>query len=185
MTKKGQVHVSQMLMSPLAPLSAAGGHPLAAGDYFVGMRHASAHVSPLKRTRAQLSELRRVIGVLLLGGGAFPGRGPRRGTDRVDKEWKARCAWVQVYCLPQAVHCGMQCTAAVQCKRCVGHESEACFPCMGAWVQVYCLPQGRRDVETVFTMGIMEDVNLVPQPAAGQGPPRPPISAPPRPRVRC
>jgi outer membrane protein insertion porin family len=34
--------------------------------------------------------------------------------------------------------------------------------------QVYSLQQGRRDVETVFTMGIMEDVNLVPQPAGGR-----------------
>jgi hypothetical protein len=33
---------------------------------------------------------------------------------------------------------------------------------------VYSLQQGRRDVETVFTMGIMEDVNLVPQPAGGR-----------------
>jgi outer membrane protein insertion porin family len=33
---------------------------------------------------------------------------------------------------------------------------------------VYSLQQGRRDVETVFTMGIMEDVNLVPQPAGGE-----------------
>lgn len=31
--------------------------------------------------------------------------------------------------------------------------------------QVYSLQQGKRDVETVFTMGIMEDVNVVPQPA--------------------
>lgn len=29
------------------------------------------------------------------------------------------------------------------------------------------MQQGRRDVETVFTMGIMEDVNLIPQPAGG------------------
>lgn len=36
------------------------------------------------------------------------------------------------------------------------------------WTQVYSLQQGRRDVETVFTMGIMEDVNLVPQPAGGE-----------------
>ncbi|XP_024370540.1 outer envelope protein 80, chloroplastic [Physcomitrium patens] len=35
--------------------------------------------------------------------------------------------------------------------------------------QVYSLQQGRRDVETVFTMGIMEDVNLVPQPAGDTG----------------
>lgn len=35
-------------------------------------------------------------------------------------------------------------------------------------LQVYSLQQGRRDVETVFTMGIMEDVNLVPQPAGGE-----------------
>jgi len=34
--------------------------------------------------------------------------------------------------------------------------------------QVYSLQEGRRDVETVFTMGIMEDVNLVPQPAGGK-----------------
>ncbi|CAI6009885.1 unnamed protein product [Closterium sp. NIES-65] len=33
--------------------------------------------------------------------------------------------------------------------------------------QVYSLQQGRRDVETVFTMGIMEDVNLIPHPAPG------------------
>ncbi|CAI7884873.1 unnamed protein product [Closterium sp. NIES-54] len=32
---------------------------------------------------------------------------------------------------------------------------------------VYSLQQGRRDVETVFTMGIMEDVNLIPHPAPG------------------
>lgn len=37
-----------------------------------------------------------------------------------------------------------------------------------AYFQVYSLQQGRRDVETVFTMGIMEDVNLVPQPAGGE-----------------
>ena len=36
------------------------------------------------------------------------------------------------------------------------------------YFQVYSLQQGRRDVETVFTMGIMEDVNLVPQPAGGK-----------------
>ena len=34
--------------------------------------------------------------------------------------------------------------------------------------QVYSLANGRRDVETVYTMGIMEDVNLVPQPAGGE-----------------
>ncbi|KAI5056444.1 hypothetical protein GOP47_0028262 [Adiantum capillus-veneris] len=33
--------------------------------------------------------------------------------------------------------------------------------------QVYSLQQGRRDVETVLTMGIMEDVNIVPQAASG------------------
>ncbi|KAJ7546876.1 hypothetical protein O6H91_08G058900 [Diphasiastrum complanatum] len=35
--------------------------------------------------------------------------------------------------------------------------------------QVYSLQQGRRDVETVFTMGIMEDVNLVPQAVGDTG----------------
>jgi hypothetical protein len=34
-------------------------------------------------------------------------------------------------------------------------------------LQVYSLQQGRRDVETVLTMGIMEDVNIVPQAAPG------------------
>lgn len=33
--------------------------------------------------------------------------------------------------------------------------------------QVYSLQQGRRDVETVLTMGIMEDVNIVPQAVGG------------------
>ncbi|EFJ33009.1 hypothetical protein SELMODRAFT_84522 [Selaginella moellendorffii] len=35
--------------------------------------------------------------------------------------------------------------------------------------QVYSLQQGRRDAETVFTMGIMEDVNIVPQAAGDTG----------------
>lgn len=35
-------------------------------------------------------------------------------------------------------------------------------------LQVYSLVNGRRDVEAVYSMGIMEDVNLVPQPAGGQ-----------------
>eukprot|EP01018_Ginkgo_biloba_P032555 Gb_22150 [translate_table: standard] len=35
--------------------------------------------------------------------------------------------------------------------------------------QVYSLQQGRRDVETVLTMGIMEDVSIVPQPAGDTG----------------
>lgn len=35
--------------------------------------------------------------------------------------------------------------------------------------QVYSLQQGRRDVETVLTMGIMEDVNIVPQAAGDTG----------------
>ncbi|RYR42652.1 hypothetical protein Ahy_A08g039108 isoform C [Arachis hypogaea] len=33
--------------------------------------------------------------------------------------------------------------------------------------QVYSMLQGKRDVETVLTMGIMEDVSIIPQPAAG------------------
>eukprot|EP00850_Spirogloea_muscicola_P010969 SM000066S20444 [mRNA] locus=s66:292568:297919:- [translate_table: standard] len=35
--------------------------------------------------------------------------------------------------------------------------------------QIYSLQQGKRDAETVFTMGIMEDVNIVPQPAGDSG----------------
>ncbi|KAJ4979038.1 hypothetical protein NE237_009818 [Protea cynaroides] len=35
--------------------------------------------------------------------------------------------------------------------------------------QVYSLLQGRRDVETVLTMGIMEDVSIIPQPAGDTG----------------
>lgn len=31
--------------------------------------------------------------------------------------------------------------------------------------QVYSMLQGKRDVETVLTMGIMEDVSIIPQPA--------------------
>ena len=34
-------------------------------------------------------------------------------------------------------------------------------------MQVYSMLQGKRDVETVLTMGIMEDVSIVPQPAGG------------------
>ncbi|KAH9789726.1 Outer envelope protein 80 [Citrus sinensis] len=33
--------------------------------------------------------------------------------------------------------------------------------------QVYSMLQGKRDVETVLTMGIMEDVSIIPQPAGG------------------
>lgn len=33
--------------------------------------------------------------------------------------------------------------------------------------QVYSRLQGKRDVETILTMGIMEDVTIIPQPAAG------------------
>ena len=39
----------------------------------------------------------------------------------------------------------------------------ACTLCL----QVYSLNQGKRDVETVLTMGIMEDVSIFPQPAGG------------------
>lgn len=35
--------------------------------------------------------------------------------------------------------------------------------------QVYSLLQGKRDVETVLTMGIMEDVSIIPQPAGDTG----------------
>ncbi|CAN6440488.1 unnamed protein product [Victoria cruziana] len=35
--------------------------------------------------------------------------------------------------------------------------------------QVYSLQQGKRDVETVLTMGIMEDVSIIPQPAGDTG----------------
>ncbi|KAM7497208.1 hypothetical protein LguiA_021622 [Lonicera macranthoides] len=35
--------------------------------------------------------------------------------------------------------------------------------------QVYSMLQGKRDVETVLTMGIMEDVSIVPQPAGDTG----------------
>lgn len=35
--------------------------------------------------------------------------------------------------------------------------------------QVYSLFQGKRDVETVLTMGIMEDVSIIPQPAGDTG----------------
>ncbi|GAB2277002.1 Outer envelope protein 80, chloroplastic [Dionaea muscipula] len=35
--------------------------------------------------------------------------------------------------------------------------------------QVYSLNQGKRDVETVLTMGIMEDVSIFPQPAGDSG----------------
>ncbi|KAK1259576.1 hypothetical protein QJS04_geneDACA010312 [Acorus gramineus] len=35
--------------------------------------------------------------------------------------------------------------------------------------QVYSLLQGRRDVETILTMGIMEDVSIIPQPAGDTG----------------
>jgi outer membrane protein insertion porin family len=28
--------------------------------------------------------------------------------------------------------------------------------------------QGKRDVETILTMGIMEDVSIIPQPAGGE-----------------
>ncbi|KMZ56006.1 Outer envelope protein 80, chloroplastic [Zostera marina] len=35
--------------------------------------------------------------------------------------------------------------------------------------QVYSLLQGKRDVETILTMGIMEDVSIIPQPAGDTG----------------
>jgi outer membrane protein insertion porin family len=35
-------------------------------------------------------------------------------------------------------------------------------------VQVYSMLQGKRDVDTVLTMGIMEDVSIIPQPAGGE-----------------
>ncbi|XP_057953580.1 outer envelope protein 80, chloroplastic [Malania oleifera] len=35
--------------------------------------------------------------------------------------------------------------------------------------QVYSLLQGKRDVETVLTMGVMEDVSIIPQPAGDTG----------------
>lgn len=35
-------------------------------------------------------------------------------------------------------------------------------------LQVYSMLQGKRDVETVLTMGIMEDVSIIPQPAGGK-----------------
>lgn len=34
-------------------------------------------------------------------------------------------------------------------------------------LKVYSLLQGRRDVETILTMGIMEDVTIIPQPSSG------------------
>lgn len=34
-------------------------------------------------------------------------------------------------------------------------------------LQVYSMLQGKRDVEMVLTMGIMEDVSIIPQPAGG------------------
>ncbi|EFJ30322.1 hypothetical protein SELMODRAFT_409141 [Selaginella moellendorffii] len=37
----------------------------------------------------------------------------------------------------------------------------------GYFAQVYSLQQGRQDAETVFTMGTMKDVNIVPQAAGG------------------
>lgn len=33
------------------------------------------------------------------------------------------------------------------------------------YFQVYSMLEGKRDVETVLTMGIMEDVSIIPQPA--------------------
>ncbi|TXG73238.1 hypothetical protein EZV62_001817 [Acer yangbiense] len=36
-------------------------------------------------------------------------------------------------------------------------------------VKVYSMLQGKRDVETVLTMGIMEDVSIIPQPAGDSG----------------
>ncbi|CAH2075763.1 unnamed protein product [Thlaspi arvense] len=35
--------------------------------------------------------------------------------------------------------------------------------------EVYSMLQGKRDVDTVLTMGIMEDVSIVPQPAGDTG----------------
>ena len=35
-------------------------------------------------------------------------------------------------------------------------------------LQVYSLLQAKRDVDTVLTMGIMEDVSIIPQPAGGE-----------------
>ncbi|CAL0324031.1 unnamed protein product [Lupinus luteus] len=37
----------------------------------------------------------------------------------------------------------------------------------GLFAMVYSMLQGKRDVETVLTMGIMEDVSIIPQPAGG------------------
>lgn len=35
-------------------------------------------------------------------------------------------------------------------------------------LQVYSILQAKRDVDTVLTMGIMEDVSIIPQPAGGE-----------------